>query len=230
MPRKFLPASIAALIVAACAQELSVHVRGGDRPPNPNFLMLDTGVDVDEFQIVLRNLRLQAYPTDGGVDLEGVAHIGPEAYLIDLPGSSLTGGVFTPLLSDQGLGAKGFYEMDIDLAPVSDGDVQTKPGLAPLLGKTFVIKGRNQQGVPFTFESSMRQVLVRPSVYRLGLNNNNLDVNIAPNTWFQNPDGGTPIDPATIDPALRAIIESNVAASIDAYEDDNMDGIPDPLG
>src|SRR5262249_32781053 len=128
MPRRLLPASIATLIAAACAQEVSVHIRGGDRPPNPNFLTGDPGVDGDEFQIVLRNLRLQAYPTDGGVDLEGVAHIGPEAYLVDLPGSSLTGGVFTPLFSKDDTGAKGYYEMDIDLAPVSDADVQTKPG------------------------------------------------------------------------------------------------------
>ena len=39
-------------------------------------------------------------------------------------------------------------------------------------------------------------------------------------------DGGT-LDPT--DPADRQQIEENVAASIDAYEDDNKDGVPDPL-
>ena len=42
-------------------------------------------------------------------------------------------------------------------------------------------------------------------------------------------DGGV-IDPRTTDPALRAAIEETVGASIDADEDDDMDGNPDPLG
>ena len=229
MRRCYGPASIALAMAAACAQEVTVHIRGGDRPPNPEELVLDTGIEVDRFQIVLRNLRLQSQPTDGGVDTPGAVFVGPEAYLVDLPASSLGGGAFTPLLSHDDMGAKSFYEMDINLAPVSSGDVQAKPRLEPLLGKTFVITGRNAQGASFTFESTLQQVLVRPSVFRMGLNNNNLDVNIAPNTWFKDADGGV-IDPNTSDPALRATIEANVAASIDVYEDDNMDGIPDPLG
>ena len=93
-------------------------------------------------------------------------------------------------------------------------------------GRTFRITGKNAQGVPFTFESTISRELIRPSVYRLGTNHNNLDINIAPNTWFQLPDGSV-LDPAN--PAAHEQIEENVAASIDAYEDDNMDGIPDPL-
>ncbi|MGZ6125970.1 MAG: hypothetical protein ACXWLR_13470 [Myxococcales bacterium] len=231
MERRILPLSIAVLIATACAQDLSVHVRGGDRPPDPGYLVLSSGVDVDQFRIVMRNLRLQSQPTDGGVqDTPGARIIGPGPYLVDLPAAALTGGAFTEVFSGYSIGAKGFYEMDIDLAPVSDADVQAVPALAPLLGKTFVISGHYPQGgVPFTFESSTKQVLVRESVFRMGMNHNNLDVNIAPNTWFVNPDGGV-IDPNTTDPALRATIEANVAASIDAYEDDNMDGVPDPLG
>ncbi len=69
----------------------------------------------------------------------------------------------------------------------------------------------------------------RESVFRMGLNHNNLDINIAPNKWFAIPDGGT-LDPASTDPAVRSQIEQNVLDSIDAYEDDDMDGNPDPLG
>lgn len=214
-------------VAAGCAQDLSVHVRGGDRPPNPEFLVVDGGVEVDRFQVVLRNLRLQSVQTDGGFDSPDARFIGPGPYLVDLPAASLTGGAFTKLISDYGIGAKGFYELDIDLAPVSDADVQAVPELAPLLGKTFVISGRTQQGEPFTFDSSLRQVLVRQTVFRLGMNHNNIDVNIAPNTWFVQPDGGV-LDPA--DPAVHGLIDSNVAGSIDGYEDDNLDGNPDPLG
>lgn len=227
--RNLLPSAILASLAAACAQDLAVHVRGGDRPPNPNFLVLTSGIEVDRFQVVMRNLRLQSEPTDGTYDTPGVAYVGPGPYVVDLTGSDLSGGAFTKLIDSFAIGAHGFYEMDINLMPASDGDVALNPSLAPMLGKTFVITGHNKQGVPFTFVSSMTEVLVRPSVFRMGMNHNNIDVNIAANTWFFAPDGSV-IDPTTADPAQRAQIEANVAASIDAYEDDNMDGYPDPLG
>jgi len=230
MTRNLLPLPVLATFAIACAQDLDVHIRGGDRPPDPGYLVLalDGGVSVTRFQVVMRNLRLQSQPTDGGVITPGNVYVGPGPYIVDLSPDQLSGGAFTPLISDYAVGAKGFYEMDIDLLPVSQGDVEIKPDLSPMLGKTFVIEGTNQAGTPFTFTSSMATVLIRESVFRMGMNHNNIDVNIAPNTWFVQPDGGAPIDP--LDPAQRAQIEANVAASIDAYEDDDMNGVPDPLG
>ena len=237
------PALSMMLVAAACAKEVSVHVRGGDRPPDPEFLTLASeseqaaavgallvkgGVSVSRFRIVLRNLRLQSEPTDGTSDTPGVEFIGPEAYLVDLPPSALGGGAFTELISNVGIDPKGFYEMDVDLSPVTQADVQAKPDLAPLLGKTFVIEGYDSRGTAFVLESSMDRVLLRDYVFRIGFNHNNLDLNIAPNTWFVGADGSI-LEPASSDPTVRARIEENVAASIDAYEDDDMDGNPDPL-
>ena len=230
MTRNFLPPLVLASLAAACAQDLSVHIRGGDRPPDPGYLVLATGVDVDRFQVVMRNIRLQSQPTDGGVDTPGGVYVGPGPFLVDLDGGQLDKGVFTPLVSDYAIGAKGFYEMDIDLLPVSQGDVALKPDLAPMLGKTFVIEGRNAQGVPFTFTSTIAKVVVRESVFRMGMNHNNVDINIEPNAWFVHPDGGAVLDPTSTDPAVRALIEQNVVNSIDGYQDDDMDGVPDPLG
>ena len=77
--RGLFPALVAISILAACSNDMSVHVRGGDRPPNPEELVreddaagsgglaVNGGVTVDSFQIVLRNMRLQEAPTDGGV-------------------------------------------------------------------------------------------------------------------------------------------------------------------
>jgi hypothetical protein len=246
MNRK-LPSIIVAIVftASACAQDVTVHVRGGDRPPDSEFLyvgrgraqastpgslVVTGGATVDKFQIVLRNIRLQSEPIDGGsADTPGAAIIGPNGYLVDLPGSSLTGGTFTPLLGRGDMGAKGFYEMDIDLSPVTDADSTAQPELSPLLGRTFEITGHNQAGTPFTIQSTAGLILPRSSVFRMGLNHNNLDINIAPNQWFGTPDGGT-LDPASSDPAVRSQIEQNVLDSIDAYEDDDMDGNPDPLG
>src|SRR3954447_15261043 len=82
MNRKFSSIIVALVFAAsACAQEVTVHVRGGDRPPDSEFLfvargqaqattpgslVVTGGATVDKFQIVLRNIRLQAEPIDGG--------------------------------------------------------------------------------------------------------------------------------------------------------------------
>ena len=217
------------VLAASCAQDISVHIRGGDRPPNPGYLTLATGVEVDRLQIVIRNLQLEQSPTDGGADFPGAHLVGEGPYLMDLPAASLQGGAFTEVVSGAHIGAKGFYEMNVGVYPVSQGDVNFKASLAPMLGKTFVITGRNANGVPFTFESSVGALLVRTEVFRMGVNHNNIDINIAPNTWFVDA-GGNVIDPVTATPEQRATIEANVLKSIDAYEDDDMDGVPDPLG
>ena len=228
---------LAMSILAACSNDMNVYVRGGVRPPNPDFLyrsggvaassglLVKGGVTVDRFQIVMRSMRLQEAPTSG-VDAPGAEYFGPGPYLLDMSPASLSGGALTELISKYVVGPKSYYEMDVDLQPVSAGDVALEPSLGPLQGRTFRISGKNAQGVSFTFESSVARVLIRPSVYRLGTNHNNLVVNMAPDDWFVLPDG-TALDPA--DPAAQQKIEENVAASIDAYEDDNMDGIPDPL-
>ena len=209
-------AALPVLLSIACGQDLAVHIRSGDRPPNPEYLVVAGNVDVDEFLVVLRNLRLQSTPTDGGVSTPDEAIVGPGAFVVDLKGPQLTGGQFTPLIDGFHIKPKGYYEMDIDLSPVSGADVAGNALLAPLLGKTYVITGRDSHGVPFTFSGSPTQTLVRSYTFRMGMNHNNIDVNIAPNQWFVQPDGGA-LDPRTTDPAVRAQIEANVAASIDAY-------------
>jgi len=60
------------------------------------------------------------------------------------------------------------------------------------------------------------------------MNHNNLDVNLDVDLWFIGP-GGAPADPGSDDPATRTVIEENVAGAIDAYDDSNVDGEPDPL-
>jgi hypothetical protein len=79
---------LAMSILAACSNDMTVYVRGGDRPPNPDFLFRSGGVaassgllvkgavTVDRFQIVLRSMRLQEAPTTG-VDAPGAEYFGP---------------------------------------------------------------------------------------------------------------------------------------------------------
>jgi hypothetical protein len=228
-------AIVVSLVLGGCAQDISVHVRAGDRPPNPdivtlpphNALTVSGGIQVDSFQIVLRDIRLQSIPTDAGQPTPDGVVLAPGGHFVELSGSQLAPGALTGLVAGVHIGAKGFYEMDIDLRPVTTGESNADPALAPLLDRTFVIRGLLAGGAPFTFDSTVQQVLIRPAVYRMGLNHNNVDVNIAPARWFDTGDGGV-LDPSSSDPAVRSAIEGNVLDSIDGYEDDNLDGLPDP--
>jgi hypothetical protein len=185
------------------------------------------GIAIDRVQIVLRDIRLQESPTPDGAPAPGDQAVSPPTLLVDLAGDRLAPGAMTEIVGARSLRWASFYQTVLALRPVGADDVAADPALAPLEGRTLVVTGRLPGGAPFTFESAVATVVVRPSVFRAGLNHNNLTVNVAPNRWFQGP-AGEPLDPT--DPAVHATIEANILASIDAYMDDNVDGIPDFLG
>ena len=242
-----------ALFTTACGQDMTVYVRMGDRPSNPDSpppssqvalvaargapsgtsspsdALLAAGVTIDRFQIVLHDIRLESSRTQNGEHTPGEAVIGPGPVLVDLSGTQLDPGAMTEVVPAAHVAWKSYYEVDLDLRPVTQAEVDANPALAPLLGLTFVIHGRTASIGPFTVESSMQKVLVRPATFRNGLNHNNTTVNIAPNLWFVGQDGAA-LDPSSADPAVHAAIEANVAAAIDGYMDDDRDGEPDPLG
>jgi len=227
-----------AQLATACAQDMTVFARMGDRPPNPDALaaaspsraaFVAAGITIDRFRIVLRDIRLESENTQNGEHTAGEAVIGPGPVLLDVSGESLDPGAMTQIVSAAHVAWKSYYEVDLDLRPVTQDEVDANPTLAPLLGRTFLIEGRAPGGAPFTIESSLVQVLVRPAVFRNGTNHNNVTINIAPNRWFVGADGAG-LDPGSADPAVRAAIQANVAASIDGYMDDNRDGNPDSLG
>jgi hypothetical protein len=224
-----------AMVAAGCGQDMAIHLRAGDRPPPPaeslpstsSNALLAGGIAVDRFRIVFRNVRLNSAPTTNGEPTPDQAILMSGAHLIDLSGPSLNPGAMTEILAPEHVAWKSYYELDVDLAPVTQQDVDANPSLAPLLGLTFLIEGTLPGGAPYTYSSALQEVLVRPGVWRNGTNHNNTTINLAPNRWFEGPNG-TSLDPT--DPAVRATIDANVAASIDAYMDDNVDGLPDSLG
>jgi hypothetical protein len=224
---------VALAFVAACAKDITVNVRAGDRPPNPDQAavvagaLLASGIAIDAVQIVLRDIRLQANPVADGAPAPGDVAVSPPAVLVDLSGAGLVPGAMTEVVATRSVSWKSFYQVVLELRPVTADDGASDPALAPLVGRTLVITGRLPGDIPFTYESDVASVLVRPAVFRAGLNHNNLTINIAPNAWFQG-DGGEPLDPR--DAAARPIIEANILQSIDAYMDDDRDGNPDFLG
>ena len=222
------------LVAAACAKDITVNVRAGDRPPDPDHAalvaedaLLASGVAIDRVQIVLRDVRLQANPTADGAPAPGDVAVSPPILLVDLSDAGLVPGGMTEVVPARSLSWESFYQVVVELRPVTADDGASDPALAPLVGRTLVVTGRLPGDVPFTYESDVASVLVRPAVFRAGLNHNNLTINIAPNIWFQGAEG-EPLDPQ--DAAAQPIIEANILESIDAYMDDDRDGNPDFLG
>lgn len=224
-----------ALAVAGCAQDITVTVRAGDRPPDPDVETsalaasgaFVNGLALDRVRLVLRNIRLQATPTPDGSPGEGDRAVSPALVMVDLSGDQLAPGAMTEIVGRRHLSWDSFYQSIIELRPVTPGEL----GDPSMDGWTIVVNGRAAGGAPFTYRSNLGAtaplVLVRPSVFRGGLNHNNLTVNLAPNRWFEGP-GGAPLDP--FDPASAASIDANIVHSIDTYMDDNRDGNPDFLG
>jgi hypothetical protein len=233
-PRRAAPL-VLALSLGACSKDLTVTLRAGDRPPDPEHgaivdvsqAALVSGIAVDRVQLVLRDVRLQANPTADGAPAVGDAAVSPPTVLVELSGGQLAPGAMTEIVSARDVSWDSFYQTVLELRPVTDDEVASNPALEPLRGQTLVVTGRLPGGAPFTYESRVARVLVRPAVFRAGLNHNNLTLNVALNRWFEGP-GGEPLDP--MDPAAASSIEANVVESIDAYMDDNRDGNPDFLG
>jgi hypothetical protein len=232
-------APLALALAAACGKDITVHVRTGDRPPGDTHskaivssasTTLVAGVAVDRVQIVLRDLRMQENPTPDGSSSPGDQAVSPATVLVDLAGDRLAPGALTEIVPARSLRWASFYQVVLDLRPVTAEEAAADAALAALgAGNTLKISGRMPGGAPFTFVSAVSIVLVRSAVFRAGLNHNNLTVNVALNRWFQGP-AGEPLDPTTTDPAVLSTIEANILDSIDTYMDDNVDGLPDPLG
>jgi hypothetical protein len=225
------------LTTAGCARDITVHLRTGDRPPDPNAKrssgsslaepQLVSGIALDRVRVVVRDLRLQATPTADGSASTGDEELVPRVLLVELAGAELAPSAMTEIVPARNVAWKSFYQAVLELGPVAPSDVTQDPALAPFTGKTLALEGRMPGGEPFVFESSVASVLVLPLVFRTGLNHNNLTVNVALDEWFQGP-AGEPLDPR--DPAAHSTIEANILNSINAYMDDNQDGIPDILG
>lgn len=237
LPRNAVPAMALALALtsAGCGKDITVNLRTGDRPPDPNVesssvsasRQLVAGVAVDRVRVVFRDLRLQMNPTADGSPSTGDQGLISRVSLVDLSGAGLSLGAMTEIVPARDVSWDSFYQAVLELGPVTSEDVAADPALSPLAGRTLVVEGRMPGGAPFTYESSVATVLVLPVVFRTGLNHNNLTLNVALDEWFEG-DAGEPLDPD--DPAARSTIEANILESINVYMDDNRDGNPDILG
>lgn len=223
-----------ACLGAGCAQDLSLHAHIGPSAPIPDLPDGEpwaggvnvAGVGVERVEVVLREIRLESRATVGDEASAGRKPVVRGPQRLELSGDQLQPDVLTPIVIGVHSGVKSFYELDADLRPVTPDEAALDPALAPLTGESLAISG-TYRGRPFTFASSVEAVLKGEAVFRMGTNHNNIDLNFSPSGWFRG-EAGEELDPS--DPANQAAIEQNIVRSFSAFEDDNLDGQPDPLG
>jgi len=229
--RNFMPGLAAALMHTACAGDLSVPraIRGSppirassSSPPRRRGSLPDRDAPTCACSPIHRR-RLQHARHGRDRTRPLISSIfRPEPHRRSVQRS---------LLSDSAIKAqKASTRWTFDLVPVLAGDVQANSALAPLPGRRTSSPARKISKAPASpSESSINQVLVRESgLSDEALNHNNVDVNIGA------PTGGSRVrtalpSTATNHRSARAFDDrGNVAGPIDAYEDDNMDGVARP--
>jgi hypothetical protein len=223
-----LKAIALALFVAACSGGSKATVSLTARTaPVGQALTVAGGVTLTRVRIVIQKIELErALIEDGGSqgdeqqadeqhgDEQELA-VGP--FLIDLQGAQLDNGinkVFT-VTTDPGV----YKEITFKIHKLEAAEAGSDPALAQMTGFSIRIEG-TRNGTPFTFNSSLDEEQEREGNFTLHAGENNIAFKIDPSGWFMN--GATPLDPS--DPLARSQIESNIKASIDAFEDDGNQG------
>jgi hypothetical protein len=231
--RRIALAAATAAALAACSSgtKLSLSAKTGSgaaAASSPetaaSALSAGGGVDVTRVRIVVERIKLERVATpvasDGGSDTtspDDELVTGP--YLIDLQGAALSGGISQVFEVDAKAGT--YKDLKFRIHKLESGATQFE-GMA---GLSIAIDG-TVGGAPFTFTSSLDEEQEREGTFEIAAEKaNNVTLSIDPSAWFVG-DGGAPLDPRN--GANRSRIESNIKASIDAFDDDDRDGRRDP--
>jgi hypothetical protein len=219
------------------ASTLSVTAKAVSPPASATSAGLDlgAGIVVDRVEVALRRIGLEGTPSAAASDAmaaddhgggggedgaePGEVKVGP--FLVDLSGDALASGVLAPAF-DADVPPGTYRELRVVVGPVDPAEATS--ALAALGGSSVVIAG-TIDGAPFTFSSSLVSVQKRESTITVAAKggSSNVTLTVSPAGWFTGPSGR--LDPRVA--SNRAAIEARIAASIDAFGDEDEDGIDD---
>jgi hypothetical protein len=155
---------------------------------------------------------------DGETESDEV-RVGP--CLIDLSGDKLTSGSnsLVPVCSGD-VPAGTYDELEVAIGPVAPADAGGVAGLADLNGKSVIVDG-TFDGTAFSFQSELAVSHKSESPLTVGgSSGSNVTITVDPTGWFKGSAGV--LDPTAA--GNQQSIEDNIAASIQAFPDDDMDG------
>jgi hypothetical protein len=196
---------------------------------SPQRLAAGQGINLTRVRFVVERVKLEQVETDGGTDAgtdggsdggSGEFALGP--FLVDLQGATLDSGITQVFQVNVPPGDYEKIKFRIHKLDGSDARFgQEMAGLSMILEGTIDAQS-------FTFTSSLDEEQEREGLFRIQSDqDNNITLAIDAAGWFL--DGATRLDPrlAATDGSIRSIIESNIKASIDVFDDEDRDGRDD---
>lgn len=159
-------------------------------------------------------------PSGGSGETESdEVRVGP--CLIDLTGDKLTSGnnALVPVCSAD-VPAGTYDELEVAIGKVAPADAGGVTGLADMNGKSVIVDG-TFNGTAFSFQSELEVSQKSETTLTVGgSSGGNVTITVDPTGWFKGSAGV--LDPTAA--GNQQAIEENIAASIQAFPDDDMDG------
>jgi hypothetical protein len=219
MRRTALSLLIAAL-AAGCGSssgKLVLSTGIASRAAAVGALAAGSGIEVTRVRIAVAEIKLQPTGSDKGGSGADEVVAGP--YLIDLSGTALAGGLTQ--VFDVGAQPGTYRHLKFRIHKLEGGD----PASPAMSGLSIAVDG-TIDGAEFHFQSALDEEQDREGSFQISSAGDNVTLSIDPSGWFVGEGGGARIDPreAATSGSLRARIEANIKASIDAFEDDDRNG------
>lgn len=228
---KKIVGALAVLMLAACSgsEQVGVSVRMGaprtstSQAQQKQGLTLANGIEITRVRMVIEKLDLENEDEDDsleGTDREEV-EAGP--FLVDLSGAGLEGQLAQVL--DTSVAAGHYDKLEIKIHKVDDSKSRGDAVFADMVQKdaSIIVDGKID-GADFSFVSSLDEEQEREASFDVGEGAANITLNVDITKWFTN-SSGQRLDPR--ESSNRSAIESNIKASIDAFDDDDHDGSED---
>jgi hypothetical protein len=223
-----LYAIVTAVLICACGSKsapVSFSVTTARATTPTQALVLASGIDVQRVRLNIGRLKLEQSGTaaamasaatfehgSGDSDAgeqheEGEAELSEGPFLVDLDAAALTGAVTK--VFDASVPAGTYHEFRFEVLPG-----------AALQNASVIVDG-TIAGQAFTFTSSLHASQKSEGTFVVGAASANITLAFDPANWFGTA-AASRLDPR--DELNRAAIETNIRASLNAFQDDDRSG------
>lgn len=225
-----LALAVALVAVAGCGSSPKVAVSARTGPATQALAAAGTrtalvvgatpnAIEIDRVQLAIDRIRLETVSSSdtahAAENEEDEISLAPRVIGFDLPNTSATSPQLTTVF-DAEVKPATYEEIKFRIHPV---DAAVDPTMA---GISVKVAGK-LNGQDFVFTSALDAEQEREGTFTVGSGTQNITFAVDVGSWFFS--GTTVLDPTN--EANRPAIEANIKASIDAFEDDDRDGMRD---
>jgi hypothetical protein len=206
---KIIKAALACAVICACSGSNSKQA-SDKLSLSVEQTATDGGVaQVDRIRMSVAAIKLEGPSADAG---QVEVNEGP--FLVDLSGPALAGSL--QQVFDADVPAGTWREFSVNLAPAAVGGELAAQGASIIVDGTF-------NGAAFSFSSKLNATEKKEGSFSVGADTGNITLSFDSSGWFGT--AAAPLDPTVA--ANAAAIEANIAASLNAFRDDDHNGHDD---